>query len=54
MTFADLFIEVFETNLGVITNANASSLACPFDLDVIQTVSVGFANRRISARMTEL
>jgi hypothetical protein len=41
-------------NLGVMTNAKASSLAFPFDLDSIQMVSVGFTNRKISSRMTVL
>jgi len=36
------------------TNAKASSLVFPFDLDATQTVSDGFANRKISSRMTEL
>lgn len=36
------------------TNAKASSLAFPFDLDAIQMVSDGFANRKISSRMAEL
>ncbi len=54
MIFVRLFIGVFEINRGVMTNARASSLAIPFDFDVIQKVSVGFANRRISSRMAEL
>ena len=41
-------------NLGVMTNAKASSLAFPFDFDSIQMVSVGFTNRKISSRMTVL
>jgi hypothetical protein len=45
---------VFDTNLGVITNAKESSLGFPLDLDVIQMVSVGFANRMISPKRIEL
>jgi hypothetical protein len=45
---------VFDINLGVMTKAKASSLGFPFDLEVIQTISVGLANRTISSRMTEL
>ena len=54
MTFVELFIGVFEINLGAMTNAKASSLAFPFDLDAIQIISVGLANRKISSRMTVL